>query len=125
MLPGQFVRVQLEGMKRFEVLAVPELALTQGLMGPQVYVLDEDDKARARTVQLGEIAGPWQILTSGVEPGERVVVGDPAGLQPGTTIAPQPFEGVEQIVEKNAEQGAEQGASAQGAKPEAEGDAGA
>ena len=92
-LPGQFVRVQLEGMKRFDVMAVPEIALTQGLMGPQVFVLDEDDKARARTVQLGEIAGPWQLLRDGLESGDRVVVSDPAGLQPGTPIAPQAFDG--------------------------------
>ena len=95
-LPGQFVRVHLEGMKRFDVMAVPEIALTQGLMGPQVFVLDEDDKARVRTVQLGEIAGPWQILRDGVERGDRVVVGDPAGLQPGTAIELRPFGGIEQ-----------------------------
>ncbi|MBB3229288.1 efflux RND transporter periplasmic adaptor subunit [Halomonas stenophila] len=92
-LPGQFVRVQLEGVKRFNVMAVPEIALTQGLMGPQVFVLDEDDKARARTVQLGEVAGPWQLLRDGLESGERVVVSDPAGLQPGTPIAAQAFDG--------------------------------
>ncbi|MFG6157971.1 efflux RND transporter periplasmic adaptor subunit [Halomonas sp. 1390] len=128
-LPGQFVRVHLEGMKRFDVMAVPEIALTQGLMGPQLFVLDEENKARARTVQLGEIAGPWQILRSGVEPGERVVVGDPAGLQPGTTIEPQPFEGIEQNAGKPAGNAAEPGeqqgdeASAEPAA-DAEGDAG-
>ena len=133
-LPGQFVRVHLEGMKRFDVLAVPEIALTQGLMGPQVFVLDEQNKARARTVQLGEIAGPWQILRSGVEPGERVVVGDPAGLQPGTVIEPRPFEGIEQSAEEGAGERAqtdtEKGAATAGqggeasAEPAAEGDAG-
>ncbi|MBW5799862.1 efflux RND transporter periplasmic adaptor subunit [Halomonas elongata] len=92
-LPGQFARVHLEGLKRFDVLAVPEIAVTQGLMGPQVFVLDEDDIARARPVQLGELAGPWQILRDGVKEGDRVVVGDPAGLEPGTPIEPQPFDG--------------------------------
>src|SRR5690606_18490590 len=71
----------------------PELALTQGLMGPQVYVLDQDNTARARPVQLGEEAGPWQILLDGVKPGERVIVGDPASIQPGMPIDPQPFDG--------------------------------
>ena len=46
-LPGQYVRVKIEGLARFGVLAVPELALTQGLMGPLVYVLDDDNVARA------------------------------------------------------------------------------
>ncbi len=59
------------------------------MMGPQVFVLDEDNVARARTVQLGELAGPWQILVDGLESGERVVVSDPGGLEPGTPIDPQ------------------------------------
>ncbi|WP_052384045.1 efflux RND transporter periplasmic adaptor subunit [Litchfieldella xinjiangensis] len=107
-LPGQFVRVRLEGLKRYDVLAVPEIAVTQGLMGPQVFVLDEDDTARSRTVQLGEIAGPWQLIVDGLEPGDRVVVGDPAGIEPGTPIEAQPFEGdAEQIVE-NVEEAREE-----------------
>ncbi|WP_431023902.1 efflux RND transporter periplasmic adaptor subunit [Halomonas sp. H5] len=93
-LPGQFVRVRIEGLKRFAVLAVPEIAVTQGLMGPQVFVLDEENLARARPVALGDGAGPWQIIREGLEPGDRVVVGDPAGLQPGTLIDPQPFDGL-------------------------------
>ncbi|MWJ27056.1 efflux RND transporter periplasmic adaptor subunit [Halomonas sp. ZH2S] len=112
-LPGQFARVRIEGLKRFDVLAVPEIALTQGLMGPQVFVLDEDNVARARTVDLGEVAGPWQILRGGIEPGERVIVGDPAGIEPGTPIEPQPFEEdaeelVEDVEQEQAQEQAEE-----------------
>ncbi|MCH4562601.1 MULTISPECIES: efflux RND transporter periplasmic adaptor subunit [Halomonas] len=92
-LPGQFARVRIVGLKRFAVLAVPEIAVTQGLMGPQVFVLDDDDVARARTVDLGEVAGPWQIIRDGLETGERVIVGDPSGIEPGTPIEPKPFAG--------------------------------
>lgn len=92
-LPGQFVRISLAGLKRYDVLAVPEIAVTEGLMGPQVFVLDDDNKARARTVELGETAGHWLIVTSGLEAGERVLASDPGGIQPGTTIEPQPFDG--------------------------------
>ncbi len=112
-LPGQFVRVRIEGLKRFEVMAVPEIAVTQGLMGPQVFVLDEDNKARERTVSLGEVAGPWQLIREGLEPGDRVVVGDPAGLEPGMTIDPQPFDGnAEDIVEDVEQEEAQQQAEA-------------
>jgi membrane fusion protein (multidrug efflux system) len=87
-LPGQFVRVNIEGMKRFDVIAVPEIAVTQGLMGPQVFVVDEEGKARAQVVQLGDIAGEWQIILDGLEEGMKVVAGDPADIQPGTPIRP-------------------------------------
>ncbi|WP_229332839.1 efflux RND transporter periplasmic adaptor subunit [Halomonas sp. KAO] len=115
-LPGQFVRVELEGLKRFDVLAVPEIAIGQGLMGPQVFVLDEDDVARARPVDLGEVAGPWQVLRGGVEAGERVVVGDLAGIEPGVTIKPLPFDGDAQaLVERSMQAGdQQQGAAAAG-----------
>lgn len=92
-LPGQFVRVTLEGLQRFNVIAVPEIATSQGLMGPQVFVVDDDDTARSRTVQLGELAGPWQILLDGLEEGDRVVVESPDGLEPGTPVDPQAFDG--------------------------------
>lgn len=112
-LPGQFVRVRIEGLKRFDVLAVPEIAVTQGLMGPQVFVLDEENKAREQTISLGEIAGPWQLIREGIEPGDRVVVGDPAGLEPGRAIDPQPFSGnaesvVEEVEQEEAQEQAEE-----------------
>ncbi|WP_084286482.1 efflux RND transporter periplasmic adaptor subunit [Halomonas halodenitrificans] len=112
-LPGQFVRVSLEGLKRFDVLAVPEIAVGQGLMGPQVFVLDEDNVARARPVGLGDVAGSWHILRDGVEPGERVVMGDLAGIEPGVTIEPLPFDGDAQALVERTMQADD---SKQGAK---------
>jgi membrane fusion protein (multidrug efflux system) len=111
-LPGQFVRVRIEGLQRFDVMAVPEIAVTQGLMGPQVFVLDDDNQARVQTVTLGEVAGPWQIIREGIEPGDRVIVGDPAGIEPGMPIDPQPFDGnadavVEEVEQEEAQQQAE------------------
>ncbi|MGO2240130.1 MAG: efflux RND transporter periplasmic adaptor subunit [Halomonas sp.] len=111
-LPGQFVRVRIEGLKRFDVMAVPEIAVTQGLMGPQVLVLDDENKAREQTISLGEVAGPWQLIREGLEPGDRVIVGDPAGLSPGMAIDPQPFDGdaaavVEDVEQQEAQEQAE------------------
>ncbi|MBB3191480.1 efflux RND transporter periplasmic adaptor subunit [Halomonas cerina] len=103
-LPGQFVRVSLKGLKRFDVLAVPEIAIGQGLMGPQVFVLDEDNVARARPVDLAEVAGAWQVLSGGVEPGERVVVGDLAAIEPGTSIEPLSFDGDTGVIVEAVEQ---------------------
>ncbi|SJN15080.1 RND efflux system, membrane fusion protein CmeA [Halomonas citrativorans] len=116
-LPGQFVRVRLDGLRRFNVMAVPEIAVTQGLMGPRVFVLDENDQARERTVQLGEVAGPWQIIVDGLEEGDRVIVGDPAGIEPGMAIDPLPFDGdadevVERVEEAETQEQQEQAAAA-------------
>nr|WP_298377773.1 efflux RND transporter periplasmic adaptor subunit [uncultured Halomonas sp.] len=93
LLPGQFARVQLQNMKRYDVMAVPEIAVTQGLMGPQVFVLDDEDKVRTRNVTLGDLAGPLQIITDGLKSGDRVIVSDPGGLEAGAKINPQPYSG--------------------------------
>ncbi len=95
-LPGQFARVSIEGLMRYNVIAVPEIAVTQGLMGPQVFVVDEEGKARARTVELGEVAGELQIILNGLEPGDVAVTGDPSGIKPGTPIKPRADQAAEQ-----------------------------
>lgn len=115
-MPGQFVRVELEGLKRFDVFAVPEIAVTQGLMGPQVYVLNEEGKVRTQTVQLGDTAGPWLIITDGIKSGDRVVVSDPGNISAGASIDPQPFDG-----DAEALSGAEKGEAASGSQTEKKG----
>lgn len=107
-LPGQYVRVRLEGMKRFDVLAVPEIAVTQGLMGPQVYVLDEENVAGSRNVIVGETAGAWEIISEGLEPGDRVIVSDPGAIEPGMAIDPQPFDGDAERLSAEQEEQAEE-----------------
>jgi membrane fusion protein (multidrug efflux system) len=71
-------------------------------MGPQVFLVDEEGKARAQTVQLGELAGEWQIILDGLEEGMTVVSGDPSGIKPGTPITPAAAAG-ETAGEANAE----------------------
>lgn len=115
-MPGQFVRVELEGLKRFDVFAVPEIAVTQGLMGPQVYVLNEEGTVRTQTVQLGDTAGPWMIITDGVKAGDRVIVSDPGNISAGASIDPQPFDG-----DAEALSGTEKGESASGSQTQKKG----
>ena len=92
-LPGQFVRVHLKNMVRFNAFAVPQVAVKQGLMGPQVLVLDQNNQLKGRLVTLGDEAGSWQIIDDGLSSGDRVVFGDPGSLNEGMTVDPQPWNG--------------------------------
>src|SRR5699024_4534583 len=103
-LPGQFVRVQLKGLKRYHVLAVPEIAITQGLMGPRVFTLDDDDVTHATNVTPGEVAGPWVIISDGLESGDRVIVSDPGAIEAGMKIKPQEFHGDAEAISAQQEQ---------------------
>ena len=92
-LPGQFVRLTLDGLVLPNLLAVPEIAVLEGREGPQVYIVDADGKAKPVTVELGERSGAWIALQSGIAAGQRVVVSNVASAQPGRAIAAQPFDG--------------------------------
>ncbi|GAB2803089.1 efflux RND transporter periplasmic adaptor subunit [Halomonas shantousis] len=117
-LPGQFVRVALEGLQRFQVLAVPEVAITEGLKGPQLFVLDDDNKATSRFVDLGEPAGDWQIIMGNLQPGERVVVSAIGSISAGDKIDPQPFDGDPEVIqEEDAQTTGGDNAQAENAEP--------
>ncbi len=92
-LPGQFVRVSLTDVKRYDVFAVPAVAVTEGLKGPQVLILDDQDTAQARFVSLGQRSDEWQIITEGLQKGDRVIVSAIGSISPGDKIKPQPFDG--------------------------------
>lgn len=92
-LPGQFVHVRLDGLVMPNVIAVPEIAVLEGREGPLVYVIAENGEAKPINVNLGDRSGPWIVIDSGLEPGQRVVVTHVASVQPGRRIEPKPFDG--------------------------------
>ncbi|WP_245392629.1 efflux RND transporter periplasmic adaptor subunit [Salinicola halimionae] len=113
-LPGQFVRVSLPNVMRYDVYAVPAIAVTEGLKGPQVYIVNSEGKAESRFVSLGEIAGDWQIITDGLKPGDRVVVSGIGSLSAGDEIDAQPFSGKVAEPQNNAGENPSQEPDAQG-----------
>lgn len=92
-LPGQFVRLTLAGLVLPDLLAVPEIAVTEGREGPQLHIVDADGKAKPVTVELGERSGSWIAIQSGLEAGQRVIVSNVPSAQPGRAIEAQPFDG--------------------------------
>ncbi|WP_438767264.1 efflux RND transporter periplasmic adaptor subunit [Kushneria sp. TE3] len=92
-LPGQFVRVKLRNLMRFHVLAVPEIAVTEGLKGPQVMLVNDDGEAQSRFITMGEQARGWVIVPEGLEKGDRVVVSNIGSISAGDKIDAQPFDG--------------------------------
>jgi len=72
--PGQFVRVVLKGAQRPDAIAVPQRAVMEGAQGKQVYLLSPDNKAMPRPIQVGEWTGTDWIVTSGLQPGDKVIV---------------------------------------------------
>ena len=72
--PGQFVRVVLRGAERPNAIAVPQRAVMESPQGKMVYILSPDNKAMPRPVTVGDWTGTDWIITSGLNPGDKVIV---------------------------------------------------
>jgi membrane fusion protein, multidrug efflux system len=90
--PGQYVRVQLGGGTRVDVLSVPQRAVIDSPFGKIVFVVSPENKLEPRPVELdGWSQGNW-IITKGIKSGERVLVeGFIKANQPGMTVKPVPY----------------------------------
>lgn len=92
--PGQFVRVVLRGAVVPNAVSVPQRAVLESPQGGKfVYVVDEKGTAQPRPVEAGDwIADRW-LITSGLRPGEKVIVDGVMKLGPGAPVRiaePQP-----------------------------------
>lgn len=88
LLPGMYVRVQAPRGLNKQAMLVPQRAVqrTSG-GGAHVLVMGADARVEVRKVKTGAMQDSrWQI-SEGLEPGDRVIVGGLAGLQPGTLVA--------------------------------------
>jgi membrane fusion protein, multidrug efflux system len=88
LLPGQFVRVRLLGLKRVDAILVPQRAVQEGLNGPFVYVLADSNKVSARTVTATAWQGTQWIIESGLRPGDKVIVDGVQKIAPNGTVRP-------------------------------------
>lgn len=74
LLPGQFVRVQVQGISKPNAVTVPERAISQGPNGTFVYVVDAQSLARIRPVTTANTAAGRWVVESGIAAGDKVIV---------------------------------------------------
>src|SRR5256886_10983214 len=88
LLPGQFVRVRLLGLKRPDAILVPQRAVQRSLGGAFVYVVGDRDRVAARDV----VATSWErggwLIEQGLSAGDRVVVDGVPEVGPGPAATP-------------------------------------
>jgi membrane fusion protein (multidrug efflux system) len=86
LLPGQFVRVNIEGVSMPNAIAVPKAAIMQGPQGALVYIVDANSVAQARAVRLDrELTDSW-LVREGLKAGERVVADGVIRVKPGARV---------------------------------------
>jgi membrane fusion protein, multidrug efflux system len=73
LVDGEFVTVRLEGVQPITVLAIPRAAVLSDQQGDYVYVLDAQNKAQVRRIQLGQSTPSTAVITDGLKDGELVI----------------------------------------------------
>jgi len=93
LLPGQFVRVRLLGLRREGALLVPQRAVLEQMGRQTVYVVGADNKVAARAVTATGWSGANWLVEQGLAPGDRVVVDGVQKIGPGAVVRPTPLAG--------------------------------
>jgi membrane fusion protein (multidrug efflux system) len=91
LLPGMFVRARLQQGVREQVLLVPQRGVTRDTQGkPVALVLDAKNTVQQRALTTERnLEGQW-LVSSGLKPGDRVIVDGVQNVQPGIQVTPVP-----------------------------------
>jgi membrane fusion protein (multidrug efflux system) len=94
LLPGMFVRAVVpEGVKADAIL-VPQQAVSRTPKGePFVWIVDENGKASVRMLTLDRAIGDRWLVSSGLAPGDRVIVEGLQYLRPEMEVTVVPAKG--------------------------------
>src|SRR5438309_3423961 len=87
---GEFVTVLIEGVEPITVLAIPRPAVLSDQQGDYVYVVDAQNKAQQRRIQLGQSTPSTAVVTNGLKEGELVISEGLQRVRPGQTVSPAP-----------------------------------
>lgn len=90
LVPGQFVRVRLEGFVLGDALTVPQRAVQQQLGRRVIYLVGPGDTVLARDIEVGSWTGDRWVVTSGLSVGDRVIVDGIQKTGPGAVVNPVP-----------------------------------
>ncbi len=86
LIPGMFVRVRATTGQPVNALVVPDRAVQEQLGKYFLTVVGADDKAELRPVTLGPRFGNRQVINSGIQSGDRVVVEGLQKARPGSPL---------------------------------------
>lgn len=89
LLPGMYVRAQLSEGVRASTLLAPQQGITRDPRGRAVaMVIGKGNKVEQRNITVDRPVGDKWIVTSGLAPGDRLIVEGLVNLRPGTQVTP-------------------------------------
>jgi membrane fusion protein (multidrug efflux system) len=91
LLPGMYVRVQIEQAKANNAILLPQQAVTRTPQGDTVMVVDAKGQVSPRTIKIGGSQDNQWIVLGGLAAGEQVMVDGFQKLRPGSPVKPVPW----------------------------------
>jgi membrane fusion protein (multidrug efflux system) len=82
--------VLLEGVQPIRVLAIPRAAVLSDQQGDYVLIVDAQNKAQQRRIQLGQSTPSTAVVTSGLTEGELVISQGVQRVRPGEPVLASP-----------------------------------
>jgi RND family efflux transporter MFP subunit len=84
--PGLFARVRLLGRGPYEALLIPDAAIAADQAERFVFVVDADGLAQRRVVEFGRRLGDLRVISRGLGPDDRVIVGGIQRVRAGSPV---------------------------------------
>ena len=95
LLPGMYVRVEIEQGVEKNAITVPQQAVQRDASGKAlVYVVGKDDIVEVRPVTTSRVYNTRAVIGSGLKAGERVIVEGFQKIRPGAKVAPADWQPV-------------------------------
>lgn len=87
LLPGMFVRARLQEGVREQSLLVPQRGITRNTNGQATaLVVDNDNRVAIKEVITERVVGNQWLVSSGLVPGEKVIIEGTQKIQPGNEV---------------------------------------
>jgi membrane fusion protein (multidrug efflux system) len=100
LLPGMYVRVQIQQGTDGDALAVPQQAVQRNdTGGSEVYVVRPDNRAVIKPMRAGRVVDEQWLVLDGLDPGDRVVVEGFQKFEPGDVVDPVPWQPTQAAVD--------------------------
>lgn len=86
LLPGMFARVKITVFEKADTIVLPKVAVNSTGKDFTSFVIDKDNKALLRPLEVGHMSPDYAQVDSGISAGEQVVIESQAPLKEGAQV---------------------------------------
>jgi membrane fusion protein, multidrug efflux system len=93
LLPGMFVRAMVQEGINQQAILIPQQAVSRDPKGnPVSLIVDDSGKVQQRKLSLDRAVGDQWLVSTGLQPGDRLIVEGLQKARPGASVVVVPFE---------------------------------